>query len=210
MKKRLTIIACLTLCIWGMGYYLLGPYDYYCYRCGAKKTRYTVSETDVSRIVRNIRGIDCDHFWILHSSGMGFADAFAYLEIPLWQYGTANALALIPIKAWQQELLSSLTDDENKLRWCIPTILEAFVWVKNTPNTKRDWEKWRQEFDPMFTSEYDLKKAREKAQLLSDAFTRHFDMEPILKFPISDAFASQFRNYEMKLRLNIPDEYIEP
>jgi hypothetical protein len=154
-----------------IGYHILGPFDYDCFRCGASKTWYTVCETDTSQIARNIRGRDCDHDWVLNSITLGCGDYFARRKIPLTSHGTPEGLDLIPDKAWQKELLSALTDRRNRLKWAIPLIATGYFRSEIvTRDTEEDWKQWRSDFNPMFTPEYDLQYARAKAQVLSDAF----------------------------------------
>lgn len=171
--KRLSFI--LSIILLAIGYHIVGPYDYDCFKCGAGKTWYFVKQTDESRIVNEIRGSDCDHDWVLNSSMMGCADCFARHKIPLTHYGTVLGLSQIPDNTWQKELLSALADRRNRLKWAIPAVINGFVFDATTLDTDEKWKQWRKDFAPMFTPEYDLVAARTKAQVLSDAFTARFN-----------------------------------
>lgn len=164
--KLIKAVVLLNLAI--VAYHFIGPYDYDCFRCGARKNWYFIHETDESSIVRNIRGRDCDHEWILNSSMMGCADCFARRKIPLTHFGTVQGLDLLPSDIWKKDLLSALTDRKNKLKWTIPIVLNGIMFDLTNRDTEAKWKQWRIDFAPMFTAEYDLQTARVKARALSE------------------------------------------
>lgn len=156
------LLFIIALTIW----FIMTPYEYYCYRCCAIKTNRLfatdISQSETSKWLTSEGYANCQHEWILNSYAFGFVDCFASRKIPMahLHFGKIT-ISRMPDPKWRSDVFAAIMDKDNKLRWVVVETIEKFA-----PEAERmsnnEWRIWHNDFLFLFTPEYNSIVAQEK------------------------------------------------
>jgi len=169
--RKYLIILLISFVFIFLFYMCLTPYDYCCFKCGAYKTQFgKIIKNPISEYIEKINSKKCEHKWIVNSYMYGFVDCFAAFRIPICNNSThiMHAVDSIPEDSWKKDLINAMTDEKNKLKWVVAMVLNELSMELDKTKNDFDWELWREKYAEIFYPEYDLNKARGKADKIMD------------------------------------------
>jgi len=178
MPKKLIIRMLVVGLVLFVGWQIIGPHDWYCHRCGARKTHFFVTwitPSETTQWLTEMGMEPCDHYWVLNSSMLGLADSFAAYDIPLLARGTLVVrfgVEKLPNEEWRYDILQALTDERNQLKWAVLEVIELEGLAAE--RSAEEWKAWREAFDLIFSVEYDPVTARNKAAELAQAIHKEY------------------------------------
>ena len=173
---------------------LLIPFDYMCYKCTAVET---ICGKSIS-VWNSRKQQNCQHDWYIKSTCLGLLD-MEKPDTPMLQLNQFEVIDYLSGKQ-KEKILNCLGDKNNKLKWGALLIIKCAIYkfeftessfevFKSNKLDTFDWNSWYIKYELFFNPEYDLKKAKNKAEMI---------LELLGKIP-----EKRFSSFKRKFLVNI-------
>ena len=147
------------------------PFDYICYKCTAVETIGSDSVFTWNR--RKFE--NCQHDWYVNSKCFGLLD-LKKPDTPMLKINRFEVIDYLN-KKQKKKIFSCLGDKDNKLKWGVLLIVKCAIYnfeftessFEDFKSNKLDtfnWNSWYIKNELFFQSEYNFKKAKNKAKII--------------------------------------------